>query len=87
MRSDMSVKVWTDKSVTRVTVLASRGSANRVMPNSDPRDRFVCPYLTIIIMKDSFSCTLFCANAELISNLPLKYTAHLRQPFCFDVIF
>ena len=33
----------------------------RVMPNSDPRDRFICPYLTLMI--DSFSCILFCANA------------------------
>ena len=30
-------------------------------PNSGPRDRFVRPYLTLMI--DSFSCTHFCANA------------------------
>ena len=38
-----------DKSVPWVIVLASRGS------NSDPRDKFVHPYLTLMI--DSVSCT------------------------------
>ena len=46
-------QVWIDKSVLRVTVW--HHEAHRVMPNCDPRDRFVYPYLTQ--MKDTFSCT------------------------------
>ena len=41
-----------------------------MMPNSDLRDRFVCPYLTLMI--DSFSCTLFLPTLELITILPLN---------------
>ena len=47
-------QVWIDKSVPRVTFW--HHEARRVMPNCDPRDRFVYPYLTR--MMDSFSCTL-----------------------------
>ena len=54
----------------------------RVMPNSDPRDRFVDLYLTLMI--DSFSCTLFCAKACI--SLTLKYAKHSCLPFCFDII-
>ena len=46
-------QVWIDKSVPRVTFW--HHEARRVMPNCDPRDRFVYPYLTRMI--DSFSCT------------------------------
>ena len=46
-------QVWIDKSVPRVTFWHHK--ACRVMPNCDPRDRFVYPYLTR--MMDSFSCT------------------------------
>ena len=46
-------QVWIDKSVPRVTFW--HHEACRVMPNCDPRDRFVYPYLTR--MMDSFSCT------------------------------
>ena len=46
-------QVWIDKSVPRVTFWYHE--ARRVMPNCDPRDRFVYPYLTR--MMDSFSCT------------------------------
>ena len=46
-------QVWIDKSVPRVTFW--HHEARRVMPNCDPRDRFVYPYLTR--MMDSFSCT------------------------------
>ena len=56
-----------------------------MMPNSDPRDRFVHLYLTLLI--DSFSCTLFCDNPLINYNFTLEYAAHSRQPFCFDVIF
>ena len=37
-------QVWIDKSVPRVTVW--HHEARRVIPNCDPRDRFVYPYLT-----------------------------------------
>ena len=47
----------------------------RVMPNSDRRDRFVCPYLTLMI--DSFSCTLFMPKLELITILP-KNMPHIH---------
>ena len=46
-------QVWIDKSVPRVTF--GHHEARRVMPNCDPRDRFVYPYLTR--MMDSFSCS------------------------------
>ena len=46
-------QVWIDKPVPRVTFW--HHEARRVMPNCDPRDRFVYPYLTR--MMDSFSCT------------------------------
>ena len=46
-------QVWIDKSVPRVTFW--HHEARRVMPNCDPRDRFVYPYLTRIM--DSFSCS------------------------------
>ena len=46
-------QVWIDKSVPRVTFW--HHEARRVMPNCDPRDRFVYPYMTR--MMDSFSCT------------------------------
>ena len=36
-----------------------------MVPNIDPRDRFVYPYLTLMI--DSFSCTLFCAYAVFLT--------------------
>ena len=52
-------QVWIDKSVPRVTFW--HHEARRVMPNCDPRDRFVYPYLTR--MMDSFSCTLKCGEA------------------------
>ena len=45
---------------------------------SDPLDRFVSPYLSL--MKDSFSCTHFCANALIKYNFTLKFAAHSRQP-------
>ena len=53
--------------------------------NSDPWDRFVCPYLTLII--DSFFCTHFVFKRLINFNFTLTYAAHSRQPFCFDVIF
>ena len=46
-------KVWKDKSVPRGTFW--HHEARRVMPNCDPRDRFVYPYPTR--MMGSFSCT------------------------------
>ena len=46
-------QVWIDKFVPRVKFW--HHEARRVMPNCDPRDRFVYPYLTH--MMDSFSCT------------------------------
>ena len=58
-----------DKSVQRVIV------AVEALP-SDRRDRFVHPYLVLMI--DSFSCNY---------NFTLNYAAHSRQPFCFEVIF
>ena len=51
----------------------------RVMPNSDPRDRFVDPYLSLMV--DSFSCTLFCAKAWINYNFTLRYATHSRPPF------
>ena len=42
-----------------------------MMPNSDPRDRFVCPYLTLMI--DSFSCTLFLCQRL---NTPHIHVSH-----------
>ena len=41
-----------------------------MMPNSDPRDRFVCPYLTLMI--DSFLAHFFMPTLELITILPLN---------------
>ena len=41
-----------------------------------PRDRFVCPYLTLMI--NSFSCTLFVPTLELITILP-KNTPHIHD--------
>ena len=52
-------QVWIDKSVPRVTFW--HHEARRVMPNCDPRDRFVYPYLTR--MMDFFSCTSKCGEA------------------------
>ena len=46
-------QVWIDKSFPRVTFW--HHEARFVMPNCDPRDRFVYPYLAQ--MMDSFSCT------------------------------
>ena len=46
-------QVWIDKSVPRVTVW--HHEARRVMPDCDPRDRFVYLYLTRLMY--SFSCT------------------------------
>ena len=44
-----------------------------MMPNSDPRDRFVHPYLTHMI--DSFSCTLFFVpTLKVITILPKNTT-------------
>ena len=42
----------------------------RVMSSSDPKDRFVHPYLPLMI--DSFSCTLFVSALELVYILPSK---------------
>ena len=54
----------------------------RMMPNSDPKDTFVDPYLTL--MTDSFSCTIFLQTLELkLLHFTLKYAANSRQPFCF----
>ena len=70
----------------------SRGSLfgttrlRRVMLNCvliDPRDRFVCPYLTLLTDRFFFLHTFLCQRL----NFTLKYAAHSRQPFCFDVIF
>ena len=49
-----------------------------MMPNCDPRDRFVYPYLTQ--MMDSFSCTLFLArhNAAKLHS----YTIYLEK--CYN---
>ena len=41
-----------------------------MISNSDPSDRFVHPYLTLMI--DSF-CTLFMPTLELITILPLVH--------------
>ena len=47
-----------------------------MMPNSDPMDRFVCPYLTLMIY--SFSCTLFFVpTLKLITILPYN-TPHIH---------
>ena len=40
----------------------------RVMPNSDPRDIFIGPYLTLMIYL--FTCTLFVPTLEFITILP-----------------
>ena len=50
-----------------------------MMPNSDPRHRFVCPYLTLMI--DSFSCTfVFVPTLEIIAilhyNTPYIHVSH-----------
>ena len=47
--------VWIEKSVTRVT--DRHHKACRVMPNSDPRDRFFYPHHTPML--DTFSCIPF----------------------------
>ena len=47
--------VWIEKSVTRVT--DRHHEACRVMPNSDPSDRFFYPHHTHMI--DTFSCIHF----------------------------
>ena len=46
-----------------------------MMPNSDPRDRFVCLYLTLMI--DSFSRTFLVPTLELITILPIN-TPHIH---------
>ena len=47
-----------------------------MMPNSDPRDRFVCPYLTLMI--DSFFLhTFFVPTLKLIIILPYN-TPHIH---------
>ena len=46
-----------------------------MMTNSDPRDRFVCSYLTLMI--DSFSCQVFMSTFELITILPIN-TPHIH---------
>ena len=46
-----------------------------MMPKSDPRDRFVCPYLTLMIY--SFSCTLFVPTLVLVKILPYN-TPHIH---------
>ena len=38
-----------------------------MMPNSDPRDRFVCPFLKLVM--DSFSCILLGANTVFVSAI------------------
>ena len=60
-------QIWIDKSVPRVTFW--HHEARRVMPNCDPRGRFVYPYLTR--MMDSFSCSL-AANIDF-------YTIYLEK--------
>ena len=40
----------------------------RVMPNSDPRDRFVCPYLTLMI--DSFYTPGIYADGYIVFVFP-----------------
>ena len=45
------------------------------MPNSDPRDRFVCPYITQMI--DSFSCTFLCQRLNLL-QFYLKNAPHIH---------
>ena len=58
----------------------------RGIPNSDPRDRFVHLYLTLMV--DSFSCTFFlCQRLNLLQSFYFRIRAHLRQPFCVYVIF
>ena len=47
----------------------------RVVPNSDQRNRCVCPYLTLMI--NYFSWTLFVQMFELITILP-KNTPHIH---------
>ena len=63
-------QVWIDKSVPRVTFW--HHEARRVMPNCDPRDRFVYPYLTRLI--DSFSCTPQAAKLDF-------YTIYLEKRY------
>ena len=53
----------------------------RQRPNSDPRDIFVDPYLTLMI--DSFSCTLFCAKAWINNQFYFK----LRHRFTSAILF
>ena len=65
-----------------------------MMPNSDPRDRFVCPYLTV--MMDFFLPHFFVPTLELITILlsghVLGNSCPLGQQFvlivfCLFVIF
>ena len=46
-----------------------------MMPNSDPRDRFVCLYLTLMIIL--FLAYFFVPTLELITILPLN-TLHIH---------
>ena len=50
-----------------------------MMPNNDPRDRFVCPYLTLMI--DSFLAHVFVPTLELITILPYNMP-HIHVSHC-----
>ena len=63
-------EVLIEKSVPRVTVWLCR-----VMPNCDPRDRFVNQYLKLMIY--SFSCTPMGADTNGFIHIYLKYFAFM----------
>ena len=44
-----------------------------MMPYSDPRDR--CVYLYLTLMIDSFSCTPFYADVTINNHFTVKYAA------------
>ena len=64
---NLKCEVRTDKSFPRVTVFGITRLCLE-MPNSDPRDRFVGPYLKLMI--DFFLAHFFVPTLELITILP-----------------
>ena len=59
-----------------------------MMPNNDPRDRFVHPCLTLMV--DSFSCILFVPRLEFIIDFslttPLLHVSHFVQTSFSDAL-
>ena len=53
-----------------------------MMPNSEPRDRFVCPYLTLINDRFFFLHTFFVPKLELITiYLKIRRTSGTSSNF------